>query len=222
MTDFQGFPAETLAFLKGLGANNTRDWFEAHRADYEAHWLEPGKGFVTAAAEGLRGIAPGVNAIPKVNGSIFRINRDVRFSKDKTPYKDHLDFWFWEGERKGALSGFFARLTATSFGAGAGCHGMDPKRLAAFRAAVAGPAGAGLTEIAGEIEAAGHALRGSHYKRMPKGFDAEGPAARFLLHNALWAYAEVPAGTVGDPVEVALGHWRSFAPVHRWLMEHVA
>ena len=55
----------------------------------------------------LRSIAPDIHAEPRVNGSIFRINRDIRFSKDKTPYKDHLDLWFWEGNRKGAVSGFF-------------------------------------------------------------------------------------------------------------------
>lgn len=219
---FSGFTPKTLAFLKALGRNNAKDWFDAHRADYEADWLEPGKAFVDAVAEPLRRIAPGVNAIPKVNGSIFRINRDTRFSKDKTPYKDHLDFWFWEGERKTALSGFFARLTATRFGAGAGCHGFRPDHLKRFRAAVAGPAGAALAGIAERIEAAGHTVSGRHYKRPPRGFDADGPAAPFLLCNALWSYGEVPAAPDLDPVGAALERWRVFAPLHRWLMAHVA
>ena len=64
------------------------------------------------------------------------MNRDTRFSKDKTPYKDHLDFWFWEGERRRALSGFYMRITPTQLGIGVGAHGFDTEGLAAFRAAV--------------------------------------------------------------------------------------
>jgi uncharacterized protein (DUF2461 family) len=55
-----------------------------------------------------------------VLGSIFRINRDTRFSKDKRPYKDHLDFWFWEGDRKAASSGLFARVSPDGVIVGAG------------------------------------------------------------------------------------------------------
>jgi uncharacterized protein (DUF2461 family) len=61
-----------------------------------------------------------------VLGSILRIHRDTRFSRDPSPYKDHLDFWFWEGERR-AVSGFFARLTPEHLGVGASCHGLDKR-----------------------------------------------------------------------------------------------
>ena len=80
---------------------------------------------------------PGIATEARVNGSIFRINRDTRFSKDKTPYKDHLDFWFWEGQRKTALSGLFLRIAPAAVTVGAGAHGFDPTRLARYRAAVA-------------------------------------------------------------------------------------
>ena len=69
---------------------------------------------------------PGIATEARVNGSIFRINRDTRFSKDKTPYKDHLDFWFWEGQRKTALSGLFLRIAPAAVTVGAGAHGFDP------------------------------------------------------------------------------------------------
>jgi uncharacterized protein (TIGR02453 family) len=111
MAGFAGFGKDTIRFLSGLSANNKAEWFNAHRADYEAHYIEPAKDFVVAVADPLAKLAPGIHAEPKVNGSIFRINRDIRFSKDKTPYKDHLDLWFWQGERKAAISGFFFPLT---------------------------------------------------------------------------------------------------------------
>ncbi len=63
-----------------------------------------------AMREPLAAIAPGANADPRVNGSIFRINRDTRFSRDKTPYKTHVDLWFWMGpERKTSPGGYFVR-----------------------------------------------------------------------------------------------------------------
>ena len=158
---FSGFKEPTTDFLAGLSANNTKDWFEAHRKDYEEHWVAPAKEFVEAAGEALLELNPRVEAQPKVNGSIFRINRAVRFSADKTPYKNHLDFWFWEGERKGAVSGYFMRVTADQIGIGVGAHGFDKDRLAAFRAAVVDPkAGKSLQKAVDAVEGAGWTMKG--------------------------------------------------------------
>ena len=71
MSDFAGFSVETVRFLGKLAANNNREWFEAHRADYDAHWLEPAKEFVVAASEALAELSPKIEAQPRVNGSIF-------------------------------------------------------------------------------------------------------------------------------------------------------
>src|SRR5690242_9527174 len=98
---FQGFPKGTVQFLSALRKNNDKAWFDAHRADYEDCYVEPAKAFVAAIAPRLEKLDPRIQAEPKVNGSILRINRDVRFAKDKSPYKDHLDLWFWSGEEKG-------------------------------------------------------------------------------------------------------------------------
>src|SRR5215213_5040596 len=111
MSAFGGFPPETISFLRELRVNNRREWLDAHRDDYEAYWLGPAKAFVVAAGRLLAELAPQIRAEPRVLGSILRINRDSRFSRDPSPYKDHLDVWFWEGERRRAVSGFFARLT---------------------------------------------------------------------------------------------------------------
>jgi uncharacterized protein (TIGR02453 family) len=99
------FPPDTLGFLRDVRRHNERTWFEANRSRYEAGYIEPAKAFVAAVAPALEAIVPGIKAEPRVLGSIFRINRDTRFSKDKRPYKDHLDFWFWEGDRKATSSG---------------------------------------------------------------------------------------------------------------------
>jgi uncharacterized protein (TIGR02453 family) len=226
MTAFAGFPPETIRFLRELRVKNRKDWFDAHRSDYEAFWLTPAKAFVVAAGQQLTELAPGIRAEPRVLGSIFRINRDTRFTRDAGPYKDHLDFWFWEGERRHAVSGFFARLTPELFGVGAGCHGLDPEQLTRFRQAVADPSsGADLAGIAQRLKMAGYQLGGATLKRPPAGFaDGGGPAARFLLHKALFVHHDEPADErVHDDAVLAIcmRHWSALAPLHRWLTDNV-
>jgi uncharacterized protein (TIGR02453 family) len=225
MSGFGGFPSETIRFLRELRVNNRKDWFDAHRSDYEAFWVTPAKAFVVAAGQQLAELAPQIRAEPKVLGSIFRINRDTRFARDTGPYKDHLDFWFWEGDRRRAVSGFFARLTPEVLGVGAGCHGLDPERLTVFREAVADPSsGADLAGIAQRLEAAGYELGGATLKRPPAGVASDGPAGRFLLHKALFVHHDEPADEqvqTDAVLATCMRHWSALAPLHRWLTDNV-
>ena len=82
------FPAETLRFLRALKRNNRREWFNAHRDDYESYVRQPMTAIVERLAVDLRAFAPELVASPKV--SIYRIYRDTRFSENKTPYKTHV------------------------------------------------------------------------------------------------------------------------------------
>jgi uncharacterized protein (DUF2461 family) len=78
---FRGFPSEALKFFSELAVNNNKPWFDDHRADYDTYVLEPSREFVLAIGERLQELAPKVMADPRVNKSIFRIYRDIRFSK---------------------------------------------------------------------------------------------------------------------------------------------
>lgn len=219
------FPPETLGFLDELRSNNAKAWFEANRARYQAAYVEAGKAFVEAVAPVLAGIVPGIQAEPRVLGSIFRINRDSRFSTDKRPYKDHLDFWFWHGERKAAVSGVFVRISPDVVGVGAGSHGFDKAALGRFRSAVVDDgAGTQLADAVEAIERAGYPVDGETYKRVPAGYPADGPAARLLRHSALFVHHDEPADLALDAERLlpTLGrHWRALAPLHRWLVTHV-
>jgi uncharacterized protein (TIGR02453 family) len=223
---FTGFPVATFEFLEGLARNNSKDWFDAHRADYEACYVAPAKAFVDAIGPKLRALSKTVKFEPKINGSIFRINRDVRFSKDKRPYKTDLDLWFWEGEKRGwDAPGFFLRLTPKTMYAGAGMHHFStPDLLAAYRNAVVDDkAGAALAKIVaglGELRL-GEATR----KTVPRGFDAAHPRASLLLHDGLHALLEQPLPRSVHSVafvDTCLDVFRRAAPVSRWLTEHVA
>ena len=219
---FEGFQKETVGFLAGLRAHNKKDWFEAHRADYEQAYLAPAVAFAEALAPRLRKIEPDVNVEPRVNGSIMRINRDIRFSKDKSPYKDHLDMWFWTGDRKGwDASGFWFRLTPDRLMLGAGMHRFEPAGLARYRAAALdGRKGAALAAIVAKLRKAGCEVGTELYKKTPAGVPADHPRAALLRHGGLHAGWEGkhPAelrrpAFIGFVAE----HYAAVAPLHRWL-----
>ena len=225
---FAGFPEATFRFLAGLAQHNEKAWFDAHRADYEQGYVEPARALVAALGPRLAAIAPAVRFEPRVNGSIFRINRDVRFSKDKTPYKPHLDLWFWEGERRGWESpGFFLRLFAGRLILGAGMHHFSKPQLEAYRSAVldarAGPA---LESLRRELERGGHYRPGEpERKTLPRGYDKAHPRAALLLHESLHATWEGPVPREARSakfVEWCARHFAALHPVSRWLSQHVA
>jgi uncharacterized protein (TIGR02453 family) len=223
---FAGFPREGLEFLAGLENDNSKEYFDAHRATYQSALLQPAKEFVVALGEELHArVSPSIRAEPRVNGSILRINRDTRFSADKRPYKGHLDFWFWEGEEPSReRPGLFVRLRAERVGLGAGMHHFTLPFLTAYRAAVGDErAGAALeVAIARATDLPGVQLGRLKYKRVPQGYPDDHPRAELLRHDAL-----VVGGEWDMPPEVSgpgFVAWvaerlERMAPIERWLTE---
>ena len=223
-TTFAGFPRVGLDFLAGLAEDNTRAHFDAHRDVYESALLRPAKAFVVALGEQLRTrVSPGLRAEPRINGSILRINRDARFSSDKRPYKDHLDFWFWEGDGPSrAYPGLFMRLRPATVMLGAGMHRFEPAALAAYRVAViSDDMGPALEDaLAAATAVRGAAVGGLSLKRVPRGFDAEHPRAELLRHGALYVGGEwkLPRAAAGPAfVGWTADRLERIAPVERWL-----
>jgi uncharacterized protein (TIGR02453 family) len=222
-SEFRGFSQETVAFFRGLKRNNNRQWFETHRDIYESHVLAPAKAFVVAMGRRLREISPDIVAIPKINKSIFRLNRDTRFSRDKSPYKPNLGLYFWEGPRPRMESpGFYVHLEPPVFLLGAGYYMFPDWLLERFRRAVLHPErGKELAAILDKIsKTTDFEPGGKHYKRVPAGYDASHPNAPLLLHNGLHAGWEtaIPEefftlGLVGYCFE----KFKPLAPLHRWL-----
>jgi uncharacterized protein (TIGR02453 family) len=223
---FDGFPRETFTFLKGIAEHNEKAWFDANRPLYEAGYVDPARSFVEALGPELQKISPSVQFEPRINGSISRINRDIRFSKDKRPYKDHLDLWFWHGERKGwTQPGFFMRLTAESVWLGAGMHHFEGDALTRYRDAVVDDrSGKALVAAIKKVEAAGdHAVGGMPRKQVPRGYDKSSPRAGFLLWESLPAMAQVSTedALARDFGDKALSHFRATWPIAEWLLEEV-
>ncbi len=220
---FTGFPPETLAFLSELAANNNRLWFEVHRTEYQAFYLEPALALVAALGPELQRVDARVRFEPRLNGSLFRINRDVRFTADKTPYKAHIDLWFWCGARKGwDTPGFFVRLLPDTLIAGAGMHKFTPKQLVAYRAALAGPAGAELIALTEQIAAGGRYTLGEpDLVRLPRGVTVpagrETLARRTGLHPMYEGPVPPEAGGAGL-VDWCVAVYRDLAPINQWLL----
>ncbi|HEX5369461.1 MAG TPA: DUF2461 domain-containing protein [Dehalococcoidia bacterium] len=222
---FDGFAVETFRFLEQLTLHNDKSWFEAHRGDYQAFYLQPALAFIEALGPRLAELPGDIEYEARVNGSLFRINRDIRFSADKTPYKNHIDMWFWQGERKGWDSpGYFMRLLPDEIILGAGMHRLDKAGLVAFRnAVIAEKSGAALEQALARVTDAGpYAIGGEARKRVPKGYDAFHPRARLLLLEGLSATLETPLpteATSAEFVEYCLDHFRNLSPINQWLSE---
>jgi uncharacterized protein (TIGR02453 family) len=219
---FTGFPKQSLAFLAALGMNNEKAWFDAHRDDYQRLLVEPAKSFVVDMGRAIARFAPKVHAEPKVNGSISRINRDIRFSADKSPYKTHLDLWFWEGAKRGFdLSGFYFRLEPAALVLGAGIYQFEEAVLERYREAVQSPSkGKALEKAAAQVTAAGCELGGERSKRVPRGLSPDQPRAELLKHKGLYAglTLKVPRElSSARLVDLCAAHYRTMLPLHRWL-----
>jgi len=166
------FDRRALAFLKDLRENNRREWFKENKARYEASVRDPCLRFITDLAPALRKLSPHLLADPRpVGGSLFRIHRDTRFSRDKSPYKTHAGAYFSARKRgeETQAPGFYLHLEPGGCFAAAGLWRPEPETLALVRAAlVAKPAD--WRKVRARIDVEGESLA-----RAPRGFDPEHP-----------------------------------------------
>jgi uncharacterized protein (TIGR02453 family) len=218
-----GFPPQTLEFLANLTLNNEKPWFDAHREDYDQYYVAPAREFVVAMGTRLRKLSKTVQFAPKVGGSMMRINRDTRFSKDKTPYKTSLSLWFWEGQarRDWEGSGFWFSLNPRQISLGIGVYMFPPEQLTKFRKRIADDkTGKPLEKALAQLKKNGVELGGEKYKRVPKPYAPEHPRGELLKHQGFYAYLEAaPPRELSSPkfVEWCAARWQKMLPLHEWL-----
>ncbi len=225
---FAGFGPDALDFLDGLAADNSKAYFDEHRTIYDRQVATPLKGLVNAVGDALRDrIAPDIDFEPELGKSMFRINRDLRFAKDKTPYNTHLDALWWQGETPRTGPGFIMRISSTEVLTGVGVFGMGGASLEVFRAAILDDAlGAEFDAVlAATLRALPRAaLSEPQRKRVPKGLPADHPRAEMLKYEQLHvsASAKVPKSITSPKfVDWLTDRYVKLAPLHRWLMDHV-
>ena len=168
------FGPETFDFLDELEENNERAWFDANKKRYEQHVRDAAFDFIADFSKPLHRISREFNAIPKaVGGSLFRIYRDVRFSKDKRPYKTHVGIHFRHRMHKDAHApGFYLHLEPGNSFAGIGIWRPDPPNALKIRQAIAAPRSTWGRAVGGAFGEQ-FELSGESLKRPPRGFDAE-------------------------------------------------
>lgn len=171
------FTSGLVKFLRDLRANNDRDWFENNRARYESLMLEPALEFIEAFAPHLRRISPNFVASPRRSGgSLFRIHRDVRFSKDKSPYKTHLGIQFRHKDAKDVHApGFYLHVEPGESFVGAGIWHPDATTLTKIREAIVDDPGDWKRAAHSKRFGGAYRLSGDSLKRPPTGYDRDHP-----------------------------------------------
>ncbi len=171
------FTPALFKFLRDLKKNNNREWFKANQARFETAVREPALEFITDFGPHLHRISPHFRAeAKKVGGSLFRIHRDTRFAKDKTPYKTNTGLHFRHEAAKDAHApGFYAHLEPGGCFIGAGIWRPDGPSTRAIRAAIAERPKAWKAATRGKKFSEAFKLGGDSLKRPPAGFDKEHP-----------------------------------------------
>lgn len=222
---FDGYSEEIKDYLTGLKANNNKDWFTKNRTRFDDLVIAPSVALASELAEPLSKLNPDLRAEPKLNGSIRRIYRDTRFSKDKTPYQTYLHLIFWAGDHPNRSPGVHIILAPDHFGYGAGHWGFEAEQLTRYRVNIAGDQGKSVQKAVDAVLTSGTELSAPELARVPSGFDKQAPWAQWARHKGL----VVRSGDQPYPAEIftrqaaehILGICRDMAPLTRYLVENV-
>jgi uncharacterized protein (TIGR02453 family) len=215
------FTPATLTFLRALKRNNRREWFNAHRDDYETNVRQPMIAFVERLAADFRDFAPELVASPKV--SMYRIHRDTRFSPNKAPYKTHAAAVFPpRGLPKHEGAGLYFHISPDEVWIGGGMYAPQTPQLVAVREHIA----ANLQHLRAIVESPGFRrhvgrLEGARLQRVPRGFPKDHEAAEYLKFRQFLAGREFPPAFATSPkfYGALLTVFRQVAPLTRVLNE---
>jgi uncharacterized protein (TIGR02453 family) len=205
---FEGFPEAALDFYDDLELDNTKSFWQAHKAVYDEAVAAPIKA-LTAALEPEFGAA-----------KIFRPYRDVRFAKDKTPYKTHQGAYV----ATGPSTGYYVQIGAAGVMVGVGFYEASSARLAVIREAIMDDAhGSQLEGILAELEEAGWKVGGETLKTAPRGYDVDHPRIALLRHKSLTVgreYGFEPVIHSPGLVDRVREDWRAATPFLDWVAAH--
>ena len=207
MTSFTGFPVAALDFYDDLEMDNTKSFWAAHKDTYDSAVAAPMKALM-AALEPEFGPA-----------KVFRPYRDVRFAKDKTPYKTHQGAFVPRAPR----TGFYVQISAPGVRVGAGFYDADAEQLAAIRRAIDDERRGGrLERLLEDLRGKGWTLTGDKLKTSPRGYDADHPRIELLRHKTMALgkdYGFEPVIHTPELLEKVRADWREAAPFVDWVTE---
>lgn len=206
--EFTGFPVAALDFYDDLEVDNTKSYWEAHKAVYADAVKAPMQALCDA-------LAPEFGT-----AKLFRPYRDVRFAKDKSPYKTHQGAFV----ATGPAAGWYVQISAQGILTGAGFYDADAERLAAFRAGIDDErTGAALARLLQRLEKAGWEIGGDTLKTTPRGFPADHPRIDLLRHKSLTvmkSYGFEPVIHTPQLATAVRKDWRALKPLVEWIADH--
>ena len=210
MADFTGFPVAALDFYDDLEMDNTKSFWAAHKDTYDAAVKAPMTSLV-AALEDEFGKA-----------KVFRPYRDVRFAKDKTPYKNHQGAFV----ASGPATGWYVEVSAPGVRVGVGFYEASSPRLAGIRAGIDHDLhGAELERIIADLTAGGWTLGGDTLKTTPRGYDAGHPRIDLLRHRSMTlgkSYGFDPVIHTPELLDRVREDWREARPFVEWVDTHAS
>lgn len=209
---FGGWPKESLTFFRGLRKDNSKNFFERNRDLYMSAVRQPTEALFQ---ELQRQFGPGWET------KIFRINRDLRFSKDKRPYQEHVSGYLSAGNR---ATGFYVQFSDENLYLAAGTHEMMADQLKRYRDAVAGKEGEKLARLISALQKDGYDVTEPSLKRVPPGYPADHSRADLLRRTGLMASRSWKPGPwthSSEAFDRIRGAWRDATALNAWLDANV-
>lgn len=219
------FTPKLFSFLKDLDANNNRDWFKAHQSEYDEYIKEPALDFINDFAKPLKGISEFFVADSRtVGGSLFRIHRDTRFGKDKTPYKKNTGLHFRHIMAKDAHApGYYLHIQPGECFMGVGLWNPETKVAYAIRKKIDEEPAAWKRATRSKKFADFYTLGGDSLIRPPKGYDPDHPLIDDLKRKSFIASARLKQSDITSPdlMKNFTGDCKRATPFMKFLCEAV-
>ena len=186
---FIGFPKEGLLFLNQILLNNSKEWLDEHRDEYEKLIVKPNKAYVEELGEHLQILVPTINAISKTNKSLFKIYRDARYHP-LDPIKTRIGIIFWQGGgHRMQSSSFYMHYDAQEVFVATGIRNFKPELLSAYREYIKDEERrVRLHEILEALKEKGYRLPEPHYKRLPQGFNKDEKYLYLAKYRAMYMF----------------------------------
>ncbi len=216
-SQFIHFPTSAIKFLCELEANNSRDWFHANKKTYEQVLKQPAQEFCATFSQRLL-MLTGIEHEHK----IFRINRDIRFSKDKTPYNTHLRISFFPMQNTNLKPGWHFSLETQRMIFGTGIFAIEKEQLDILRHYIAGKGGKQLSSIMTMLRSQNVRIGEPELKRVPKPFAPDHQHATLLRHKSFSAWIDFDdpqIATQSTFIDTLISKAEILQPLNNWLSE---
>ncbi len=215
------FTKDYLDFFKELAANNHKDWFDENRKRYEKSVKEPFKAFITDLIAEIKTLDSSINIEAK--DAIFRINRDIRFSKDKTPYKlDRSAVISSAGRKDHSIPGFYIALGPDKTHLGGGAYSLPPEHLQKLRLHIL-KTNKELTKLIQDKSFLKYfkEIKGEKNKRLPLEFREMAEKQPLLYNKQFYFMTDAPASwvTKNDLMDRCMEYFAAGRPVQRYLLD---